>query len=300
MPKRGREGDLATGNLSKAEKLQQAKRPKLLPPVRRSDVKPARKPQWTNRERILILCSRGVPFLGRHVMKDLITMMPHSKSENKLDAKHDLPLINEVADIRNASKVVFFEGRKKHDLYLWLSCVPTGPSVKFLVENISTTAELKMTGNALRFSRPVLSFDPSFNDLELPHLQLLKEMLTQIFGTPNFHPRMQPYTDKVISFNYFNGRIWFRVYQVVEESGALSEIGPRFSLLPIKIFLGSFNGAVIWENPKYISPNKIRQALGMKKSMKYMDRFEAKKSAKKRKSKQTVLHDVDPIDDIFE
>lgn len=82
-----------------------------------------------------------------------------------------------------------------------------------------------MTGNALRYSRPILSFDPRFNDPELLHLQLLKEMLSHTFGTPNFHPRMQPYTDKVISFNYFNGRIWFRVYQVVEESGALSEIG---------------------------------------------------------------------------
>lgn len=213
-------------------------------------------------------------------MKDLITMMPHSKSETKLDAKHDLPLINEVADIRNASKIVFFEGRKKHDLYLWLSCVPAGPSAKFLVENISTTSELKMTGNALRYSRPILSFDKSFDDPESPHLQLLKEVFVQAFGTPNHHPRMQPYTDKVLSFNYFNGRIWFRVYQIVEESGALSEIGmfscsdilsfcllvmsshfslsgPRFSLFPMKIFLGSFNGAVIWENPKYISPNKV-------------------------------------------
>lgn len=102
------------------DKLQQAKRrkhyidfiihtiAKLLPSVRRSDAKPAKKPQWTNRERVLVLCSRGVSFLGRHVMKDLIAMMPHSKSENKMDAKHDLPLINEVADIRNASKVCDF------------------------------------------------------------------------------------------------------------------------------------------------------------------------------------------------
>ncbi|KAM3177742.1 hypothetical protein ACTXT7_003955 [Hymenolepis weldensis] len=290
----------ALENLSKTEKLQQTKRPKLLPAVRRSDAKPIRKKQWTNRERTLVLCSRGVSFLGRHIMKDLITMMPHSKSETKMDAKHDLPLINEVAEMRNASKIVFFEGRKKHDLYLWVSCVPAGPSAKFLVENVSTTSELKMTGNALRYSRPILSFDKSFDDDNLPHLQLLKEVFTQTFGTPNFHPKMQPYTDKVISFNYFNGRVWFRVYQIVEESGALSEIGPRFSLFPVKIFLGSFNGAVIWENPKYISPNKIRQALGMKKDVKHMDRIEAKKGKKKRKAKQTVLHEVDPIDDIFE
>lgn len=38
----------------------------------------------------------------------------------------------------------------------------------------------------------------------------------------------------------------------------------------------------------------------MKKDVKHMDRIEAKKGKKKRKAKQTVLHEVDPIDDIFE
>lgn len=122
---------------------------------------------------------------------------------------------------------------------------------------MSTTAELKMTGNALRYSRPILSFDPSFNNSEMPHLRLLKEIFIQSFGTPNFHPRMQPYTDKVVTLIFFADRIWFRCYQIVEESGALSEIGPRFSLFPMKIFAGSFGGSVIWENPKYISPNKV-------------------------------------------
>lgn len=82
-----------------------------------------------------------------------------------------------------------------------------------------------MTGNALRYSRPILSFNTSFDDPMMPHLQLLKEVFIQSFGTPNFHPKMQPYTDKVISIIYFAGRIWFRVYQIIEESGALSEIG---------------------------------------------------------------------------
>ncbi|KAH9278112.1 Ribosome biogenesis protein BRX1 -like protein [Echinococcus granulosus] len=295
MPKRA-----APENISKTQKLQQSKRPKLLPSKRRSDAKPAKRVQWKNRERTLFVCSRGVSALGRHLMKDLIHMMPHSKSDTKLDTKKDIPLVNEIAEIRNATKVVFFEGRKKHDLYMWLSCVPSGPSAKFLVENMRTTAELKMTGNALRYSRPILSFDPSFDDSAMPHLQLLKEVFIQSFGTPNFHPKMQPYTDKVISVIWFAGRIWFRVYQIIEESGALSEIGPRFSLFPMKIFLGSFRGAVIWENPKYISPNKIRQALRMEKRTKYMERVEAKKRTNRRKSLRTVLHEVDETDDIFE
>lgn len=32
-------------------------------------------------------------------------MMPHSKSDTKLDTKKDIPLINEIAAIRNATKV---------------------------------------------------------------------------------------------------------------------------------------------------------------------------------------------------
>ena len=43
---------------------------------------------------------------------------------------------------------------------------------------VHTTEELKLTGNHLRGSRPLLSFSSEFN--EHPHLQLLKELLTQV------------------------------------------------------------------------------------------------------------------------
>lgn len=33
-----------------------------------------------------------------------------------------------------------------------------------------------------------------------------------------------------------------------EDNVSMNEIGPRFVLLPIKIFEGSFGGAVVWEN----------------------------------------------------
>ncbi len=129
-------------------------------------------------------------------------------------------------------QVIFFEGRKKHDLYFWLSSTPNGPSAKFLLENTNTTAELRMTGNALRNSRPILAFDPSFDDEDKPHLRLLKEMFVQTFGTPNQHPKMQPYTDKVMSITFFAERLWFRVYQIIEESAALAEIGELLVFFP--------------------------------------------------------------------
>mmetsp|Transcript_7085 Transcript_7085/g.7963 ORF Transcript_7085/g.7963 Transcript_7085/m.7963 type:complete len:81 (+) Transcript_7085:725-967(+) len=38
----------------------------------------------------------------------------------------------------------------------------------------------------------------------------------------------------------------------------LIEIGPRFSLLPIKILDGPFTGKTVWQNGKYITPSKAR------------------------------------------
>jgi len=36
------------------------------------------------------------------------------------------------------------------------------------------------------------------------------------------------------------------------------EVGPRACLMPIRIFAGSFGGPVLYENPAYVSPNKVR------------------------------------------
>lgn len=35
---------------------------------------------------------------------------------------------------------------------------------------------------------------------------------------------------------------------------SLTEVGPRFVLMPVKIFEGSFNGATIYENKGACSP----------------------------------------------
>lgn len=52
--------------------------------------------------------------------------------------------------------------------------------------------ELKLTGNHLKGSRPVLSFDGAFD--QEPHLQLLKEMFTQVGGTVAAVPAYVPRT----------------------------------------------------------------------------------------------------------
>lgn len=89
---------------------------------------------------------------------------------------------------------------------------PDGPTAKFLVLNIHTMDELKLTGNHLKGSRAVLSFDAGFD--QQPHLQLLKELLGQIFGTPKNHHKTKPFFDHVMSFSLADGCVWLRNYQV--------------------------------------------------------------------------------------
>ena len=59
---------------------------------------------------------------------------------------------------------------------------PSGPSIKFKVENIHVSDELKMSGNCLKASRPVLSFDGSFDSQV--HLKLMKEIFISTFNVP--------------------------------------------------------------------------------------------------------------------
>ena len=93
---------------------------------------------------------------------------------------------------------------------------PDGPSLKFAVQNIHTAGELKLTANCLKCSRPLLSFDKQFD--EIAHLSLMKEMLVHAFNTPKNHPKSKPFIDHVLSFNYYDGRVWFRNYQIVNQN----------------------------------------------------------------------------------
>ncbi|KAJ3626404.1 hypothetical protein MTP99_016900 [Tenebrio molitor] len=279
-----------------ASETETKKLPETLPAVRHSDEPVAKKTKWTNRQRILVFSTRGISHRDRHLMEDIKKLMPHHKPEAKMERSKTLTVVNEVCEMKNCNKAVMFEGRKKMDLYMWLSNVPNGPSVKCLVENIYTMNELKLTGNCLRGSRPLLSFDPSFT--EKPHYTLLKELLSQIFGVPNHHPKSQPFFDHVYTFTILDNRIWFRNFQILSEDGALAEVGPRFVLNPVKIFSGSFGGAALWENPLYISPSRYRQQIRLSAKNKYLNRLQQKVHASTLNSAEG--YKMTPLDDIFQ
>jgi len=164
--------------------------------------------------------------------------------------------------------------------------------------------ELHFTGNCLRGSRPILSFDANFDSQ--PHLQVIKELFTHTFGVPKGARKTKPFVDHVMSFTVADGKIWVRCYQINEaEQGkpaaipeangnaaavaqedevplkrgetklSLVEIGPRFVLTPIVIQESSFGGPIIYENKEFVSPNQIRRDLRLSKAGRFNRRNEA-------------------------
>lgn len=172
--------------------------------------------------------------------------------------------------------------------------------------------ELHFTGNCLKGSRPILSFDSSFD--KEPHLRLLKELLFHIFSVPKTSRKVKPFVDHVMGFTLADGKVWMRNYQINEmepskdkpsadnESNealrqkskgkasetelSLTEIGPRFVLTPIVILEGSFGGPVIYENKEFVSPNQVRSEIRMRKAGRYNQRAE---QGIERKAKKDAL-----------
>lgn len=61
---------------------------------------------------------------------------------------------------------------------MWAAKTPNGPSIKLHVQNVHTMDELKMTGNCLKGSRGILSFDKAFDESEWG--KLTKEVFTHV------------------------------------------------------------------------------------------------------------------------
>ena len=58
-------------------------------------------------------------------------------------------------------------------------------------------------------SRPILSFDSQFSSDEpnLQHLQIIKHIMMDVFGTPRGHPKSKPFVDRVMAFYYADGKV---------------------------------------------------------------------------------------------
>lgn len=68
-------------------------------------------------------------------------------------------MIKEIAEMKNCSKVLYFEGRKKKDLYITVADVDEGPTIRFNVEGLNTMGELKFSGNCLKVTLTALEWN---------------------------------------------------------------------------------------------------------------------------------------------
>jgi ribosome biogenesis protein BRX1 len=165
--------------------------------------------KYRNKQRCLVLCLRGATARYRHLLEDLRTLLPHHKKESKLDAGKSgvAAAVNDIAEMRSCNTVLFLECRKRQDAYMWIGRAgkDLGPSAKFHVTNVHTMDELRLTGNCMKGSRPVLTFDESFS--RVGHLKLLKELFIDVFGTPRGHPKSKPFVDRVMAFFYADKKV---------------------------------------------------------------------------------------------
>ena len=69
-------------------------------------------------------------------MLDIISLVSNSKKESKFDSKKDLSDILEICELNDCKRVLFFESRRKEDLYLWIADVNnSSPCLKFYISN---------------------------------------------------------------------------------------------------------------------------------------------------------------------
>ena len=107
----------------------------------------------------MVFMSRGITQNFRQLAQDMIDLLPNTKVESKLERKETRQIINDLCYERSCNNFLYFDCHKHTDLFLWAAKSPNGPSLKFQVTEIHTTKELKLTGNCLKYSRPLLSFD---------------------------------------------------------------------------------------------------------------------------------------------
>jgi len=264
-----------------------------------------RKTQYLNKQRTLIFASRGLKSRQRHLLKDLRDLLPHSKPEAKFSEKRQLWCINEICEMRGCNNCIFFECRK-HYMYMWITRAPYGPSIKFFVENIHTMSELKLTGNCLSGSRPMLVFDAEFDTSE--EKRVMKELFIQAFGTPSGHPKSKPFCDHVFSFMWCDGRIWFRNFQIVYDADAyqkskadpiMVEIGPRFCMCPVRILSSSFKGQTLWQNLKFATPTDKSVARKAAQGRKLALRMKQAQEKKERLKQMEENKLYDPTENVF-
>ncbi|KAL8272735.1 hypothetical protein Esti_003285 [Eimeria stiedai] len=83
--------------------------------------------RWLNKQRVLVLGSRGLTARTRLLLDDWKRLLPHHKAENKWEKKEKLQNITELCQLRSCNSVLYLEQRK-NDALLHIAKVPLGPT----------------------------------------------------------------------------------------------------------------------------------------------------------------------------
>ena len=286
------------------------------------------------KKKVLVMCSRGVTTTSRELVEDLLKLLPHGRKEPNFNKREPLTNVAEIAQLAGCRLCLYFEARKMKDLYMWAADVDGGPSAKFMVEQVrrhtqnpppvhadgqprspapprrlswqvKAMGDTRLSGNCLLGSRPMLSFDASFD--EKPHLQLVRQLFSTIFSIPKGHPGSKPFHDHVMSFTYVQEKVVVRHYQVLpplhdkkREEESLVEIGPRLTLVPIRIFGSPFGGDTLYANGKFVTPNESRAAVKRQKGKSAKGGVAQKEKRRARIMKGADQQPADVLDDVFD
>jgi ribosome biogenesis protein BRX1 len=260
----------------------------------------------TNKQKCLVLGSRSMTSKSRHLLVDLRALMPHSREHAKIGTADNLgDNLVQICSLHHCNSLMFIEAHRHDVAFMWLGQAPAGPSVKFQIGNVHTADELRMVGNCLKYSRPLLHFDKEFETL--PHLRVVKSLLQMNFNTPRYHPLSKPFVDHILCFFHLDNHIWFRNYQIIVDGGttasngtpSLMEIGPRFTMEPICILNGCCRGSVLWKSKTAMPPTEVRKSRLLRQTLKAKENEYVQRKSDKHKALNPEAA-LDPLAGVFQ
>lgn len=126
----------------------------------------------------LVVSTRGIKAQHRHLLRDLLQLLPHCRRGGKVSSDDGLSLIVEACEEAHCGTALLLDARDPRRLYLWAANCPDGPSAMFRVANVHTIAELRLEARSARGARSVLTFDPGFG--ASADRRVLRALLTRV------------------------------------------------------------------------------------------------------------------------
>lgn len=241
---------------------------------------------WVNKQRTLVVASRTLTSSEYRVFEDFKNLLPHSKTDSKIEKKEIIEQLDFSCEMKHCQNLMYFEKRGKN-CYLYIAKHPEGPTIKYLIKESNQSEDTRFLGNCLKGSRPILVFSNEFSENDVFKIQ--KNLWVDLFNVPKNHPKSQPFIDKVFSFQYDDGLIYLRNYQILKKDLGgkkmeLIEIGPRMTLQLIRIFSDFLGGKTLYLNPQHKS-NKMLRLEANERFKKIHKMREEKKSKKEETTK---------------